>query len=177
MTNQLIDKIVFPRIICESKPVRFTSKQTYDIIQEYVRCHIDGKFAEITSDYNFCFTVQKRIILDKEKAYTVNVNAWLPRKRKAKYETRYRKHRLVQIFEMTSENDKYKEYPVIQGFQGKNVTDLQNKIDNYLKNLIEFINEPLVDCPECGGTGVTQKWQPKNISEKLSKSSKGLDKK
>ena len=48
----------------------------------------------------------------------------------------------------------YQGYPIIQGFRGKNHEDLKNNIDDYCRNLIEIINQPLVDCSYCKGYGV-----------------------
>jgi DNA-directed RNA polymerase subunit RPC12/RpoP len=49
---------------------------------------------------------------------------------------------------------KYQNYRIIEGFRGKTQEDLKNNIDSYCKKLIEFINEPVVDCPHCKGRGI-----------------------
>jgi DNA-directed RNA polymerase II subunit RPB1 len=38
-----------------------------------------------------------------------------------------------------------------------NSEELKETIDNYLKNLIEYINEPTKDCPNCNGSGIILK--------------------
>lgn len=76
------------------------------------------------------------------------------KRRKPKYETRYQKDRTVKILEMTPASSKYQGYTVIEGFEGKNKQDLQEKVDTYLEKLMEFINEPIEDCPNCHGRGV-----------------------
>ena len=75
-------------------------------------------------------------------------------KKKPKYETRYRKSREVEVFNMTSAKDKYNNYTIIKGFEGNSEEDLKNKIDTYLEELMAIINEPLHDCPHCKGMGV-----------------------
>jgi hypothetical protein len=155
--HQIIDRILFPSIVLTSKPCKLDSMQTYKIVRQYIKDNINPKYAEITSDYNFCFTVKKRLEFFEPEKYSVDVNnsIFSSGKRKPKIVERYRKARLTDtIFEMTHAGDKYKGYTIIQGFEGKDQTDLKQKIDFYLENLIEFINKPLVDCPACKGLGV-----------------------
>lgn len=152
--HQLLDKIIFPEIILPSKLCELTQQQSYNIVRQYVKENIDLKVAEITSDYDFCFTVKKKIKLSKDEEYQVDVNNsyFQKRKRKPKLETRYRKYNMIECFNMAP--NVYNNYKVIQGFKGKDQDDLKNNIDDYLKNLIEYINEPLEECPHCKGLGV-----------------------
>lgn len=151
----LIDKLQTHPVLLHLKPCQLTEQQTYEIIRNYIKNNIDLKYAKITSDYNFCFTVKKIITLAKKESYKVDVNNKLfGKKRKPKYETKYRTDRDVIIFEMTHEH--YKEYPQIQPFKGKNYKDLLHNIGEYLNKLIKEINEPLIDCPHCNGTGVVK---------------------
>lgn len=156
VSHQFIDKIVYPAIILPSRPCSLTSLETYKIIREHVKNNIDPKIAQITSDYDFCFTVQKKIEFAEPEKYTVDVNNGIfqKRKRKPKYETRFRTERLVVIFEMTHEEKGYQNYTPIKGFRGTDHTDLKEKIDFYLESLMEFINKPVKDCPKCKGCGV-----------------------
>lgn len=152
----LVDSIVFPEPLLQNRPCSLSSQNTYKIIREHVKLNINPKYAEITSDYDFCFEVKKKIPLAEIETYQVNVN-WLTKK-KPKYETRYRTHRLVKVFEMTHAGQNngrgYDKYTVIQGIKGDNATDLQEKLDKYLEDLMNIINEPLSDCPHCKGMGV-----------------------
>lgn len=152
----LIDEIIFPKPLLENRPCSLSSQDTYKIIREHVKLNINPNYAEITSDYDFCFKVEKKIPLHEIETYQVNVNLFT--KKKAKYETRYRKFRKVQVFEMTHAGQNngrgYDKYTVIQGIKGDNPEDLQNKLDRYLENLMNIINEPLHDCPHCAGMGV-----------------------
>ena len=154
--HQLIDSLIFPDILLQDKECKLSSNNTYKIIRQHIKKHIDPRYAEITSDYDFCFTVKKRIQLAEPIKYSVDVNNSLFQKRKRipKYETRYRSDRLVEIFEMTFSPRCYQGYTVINGFRGKNHTDLRQKIDNYLESLMEYINKPIVDCEYCCGKGV-----------------------
>jgi len=151
--HQLIDKIIFPDILLPARPCEFTSGQTYRIVRQYIKQHMNYEVAEITSDYNFCFTVKKKIALAVVEKYMVDVNLWHKR-RKPKHETRYRNSRLVEVFAMTFSPENYGGYEPIKGFRGDNQEDLKKKIDSYCKALVKTINEPLNDCPDCRGMGV-----------------------
>ena len=154
--HQIIDEIVFPDILLTMKPCSLTSEESYKIVRQHVKDNIDPKMAEITSNYDFCFTVKKKIPFSEPEKYTVDVNnnMFSKRKRKPKYETRFRIDRLVEIFEMTHAGTNYKGYTTIKGFVGQDHTDLKEKIDLYLESLMEFINKPIKDCPDCNGNGV-----------------------
>jgi hypothetical protein len=152
---QLIDKIIFPEIALPSKKCALSIKKSYQVIREYVKKNIDGRYAEVTSDYDFCFTVRRKIALSEPEKYTVDVNFDLfsKRKRKPKYETRYRKNRYVECFEMAPKP--YQRYTVLKhGFRGENQQDLDANIKRYCESLMEFINKPLVECKHCNGNGV-----------------------
>lgn len=151
--HQVIDTILFPSIVLPDRPCKLSSEDTYKIVREHIKTNINPKYAEITSDYDFCFTVKKKIDFKEPEKYTVDVNKFHKR-RKPKYEDRWRKSRYVECFEMTWEPKAYGGYTPIEGFIGENQTDLKNKVDKYLEELIEYINQPLKDCPSCEGRGV-----------------------
>lgn len=141
--HQIIDKILFPEPVLTSKPSKLSSLDTYKIIREHVKTNINGEFAEITSDYDFCFTVKKKIPttkIDNNKITT--------------HKIKQISKKLIEIFEMTHSVKKYNNYTVIKGFVGKNHEDLKKNIDIYLENLMEAINAPLIECSNCSGTGV-----------------------
>lgn len=54
---------------------------------------------------------------------------------------------------MTHQNEQYKGYPIIPEMCANNENELKEKVDKWLENLIEFINEPLCQCPQCKGLG------------------------
>ena len=151
--HQQIDKIVFPSLVLASRPCSLTPEQTYKIIREHILSNLNGAVAKITSDYDFCFTVKKRVKLVSPKKYTVDVNNGIfqKRKRKSKYQERTQTETLVEIFEMTPNG--YRGYSTVKGFVGNNQTELKNNIDSYLKELMDFINSPLVQCSHCNGEG------------------------
>jgi hypothetical protein len=156
--HSLVDQIVYPSIILPSLPCKLTSKQVYDIVRLYVKQHMNYDVAEITSDYEFCFTVQKKIPLSEVEEFTVNLNLFSGRK--PKYQKRFRRERKAVCFEMTYAPECYKGYTPISELVGDNEQDLKSKLDDYCRELITFINEPVRDCQHCKGLGVIN-WEVK----------------
>lgn len=153
---QLLDKIFFPDFMLCHRPCKLTSRQSYDIIRKFVKDNINSKYAEITSDYDFCFAVAKKVplhesYLEKYEIKKANGKSYKDKK----YREKLVKDRLIKrVFEMTPIDKPYSGYTPIDGFSGQSTEDLKNNIDNFLNNLITRINEPLIDCPHCEGLGV-----------------------
>jgi hypothetical protein len=154
--HQLLDKMIFPEVLLASRPCSFSSKQVYDITRQYVRDHIDGSKAKITSDYDFCFTVRKIVpLIEPETVSYQNIFARTKKERnKIHYKTK--KFNEVDIFEMTHDQSRYQNYTVIKPIFGENEEDLKNKMDEWLSTLIEIINKPLEMCSHCNGTGMVE---------------------
>jgi hypothetical protein len=154
--RQVIDTMIFPDLLLPTRPCKMTSKQTFDIIRAHVKDNIDSRYAMITSDYDFCFTVKKKVVLEDPVSYQVDINnnMFSGRKKTPKYVTRNTTTRDYTIFEMTSKESAYKGYTIIAGFAGDNNEDLRQKIDAYLKDLMDFINDPVRECPQCKGAGI-----------------------
>lgn len=133
----LIDELVTPDLLKESLPCRLPSEESYKIIRSHIKDNIDPKVAIISSDYEFCLTVKKRIPAAKETIDKRNV-------------------REVQVFETSPlRNGKpYNNYTATKPFEGKNAKDLEENIEKYLKELMVEINRPYVDCETCKGMGV-----------------------
>lgn len=149
--HNLIDRIQTHPILLQNKPCYLSKKDSYEIIREHVKSNINPKYAKITSDYDFCFTVEKKIDLHKTYEYMVDVNLFHKR-RKPKYEKRYQSTRSIKVFEIAPKP--YQDYPVVEEFKGKDYDDLKKNIEGYLNNLMEIINEPVVECAHCKGRGV-----------------------
>jgi hypothetical protein len=147
----LLDRITTHPVLLQTKPCYLTNEESYKIIRNHVKVNINPKYAKITSDYDFCFTVEKVIELHKTYEYTVNVNANYSR-RKPKYEKRYNITRTVRVYQVAPKT--YDGYPIVEPFSGKDYDDLKKNIDEFLHNLMEMINEPVVECEHCKGRGV-----------------------
>jgi hypothetical protein len=158
VAHQLLDRIMTPSILLHETPCSLSSEQVYNILRQYIKENIDIRYAKITSDYAFCMTIEKNIML--AKPYTVeqevtksNGHSYRPKKINKKFIN----NRQVKVFEMTYSPENYKGYTPIQAVFGENEADLADKMEILCHETIEMINEPLVDCQHCGGTGVCKK--------------------
>lgn len=144
----LLDELNTPEILLPTKPCSLSPLETYRIIREHVKTNINPKVAFVSSDYDFCFTVKKKIgVIDPIKMTTLGEMG----KKKPKYF--YRSHREETVFQMAPKE--YQNYTVIKwGFQGKNQEDLETKMQAWLDGLMEVINEPITECECCKGRGV-----------------------
>jgi hypothetical protein len=152
IVHQELDKIIFPSILIHETPCKLSSEDTYKIVREHIKQHINLKVARITSDYDFCFEVAKIIPLANPHNWTYNDNAGT--RRLKRMVTKLVSTKEIKCFEMTNDNNNYKGYTPIEGFEGKNEVDLKLQIDNYLGELMAYINEPLKECSHCNGNGV-----------------------
>lgn len=146
-STYLIDQITTPTILLSTKPCFIGGRELYDIIRSYVKQNIDGKYARITSDYNFSFDVQKSIRFAEPISYRIDQGT----KRKSNYVTKYETHKQVSIFRMGDGTSNYPPFPAT--ILGNNQDDLKEKVNIFLKELINVINEPLIECSCCKGTG------------------------
>jgi len=148
--HQVLASLVYPEILNYEMPCYLSSKDSYEIIRAHVKRNIDAKYAKITSDYDFCFTVEKVIPLAKPFNSTFTIK----KGRRNISEVRLQTTKQVKIFEMTHDESKYKGYTVLEGFSADNEAKLQEKIDTYLEQLMQAINAPCRECPTCEGVGV-----------------------
>ena len=63
----------------------------------------------------------------------------------------------IEIFEMTHTGKNYSGYTPIQPITANSQQELKDKIDNYLEELMAYINEPLIECEHCRGLGYVNK--------------------
>ncbi len=154
LTYGLIDQLTLDPVLLQERPCKLDARQSYTIIRNHVKTHINPTWAAVTSDYDFCFTVEKRIPLAAAIPFQreTRVSA-----RKTKMVTDYRHHRTVKVYE-TAPPDQYGKpyngYTLTEPFVGTSYEDLQAKIKTFLDALMAKINEPIKDCPHCGGKGV-----------------------
>lgn len=146
-----IEKMLFSDLLIHNRPCYLSSDQTYRLVRSWIKNNIDTKVAVIISDYDFCFNVKKKIAI---KPYTTNCEIKKENGKsynKPKFKNQTITHKDVDIFEMAPKP--YNNYTVIQGFKGKNLEDLSQTIKDYLKELMLVINEEVMECEHCNGTG------------------------
>lgn len=148
----LVDFLV-PEFLKHERPCSISSDQIYQIIRAYIKDNIDPANATITSDYDFCFTVKKRI---KIKPY---IHKWEEKQwngkgyRKPRFRSREVSYKEMEIFEMTPASKKYGAYAVISGIDASNLQEMADRLKAYLDDLMEYINMPVQECPNCNGCG------------------------
>ena len=135
-------ELLTPSFLVHNCPCYLSSEQMFKIVRHYVKENINPRVAEITSDYDFCFTVKK--VLMKEPSVVL-------KQKKPQRE-------LFEIFEMTwsgygGKKMGYSGYTPIAELKADSLEDMKNKLEDYLKNLIEKINEEVEQCKCCKGTG------------------------
>lgn len=152
----ILTQVLTPPVLLYTQPCKLSRKESYDIVRKYIKENINNKVSEITSDYDFCFTVKKKILLAQPYSFQHDVNSSIfgKRKKKPKYETKYVDKKSLTVFEMCHE--KYQSYTPIECFEGDNLDDLKSNIDSYLEELISVINKPLCECDKCNGSGVIE---------------------
>lgn len=152
VTYSELQKITKGPLYVHNTPCEIKAKQLYMIIQSYVKENIDPKYATVTSDYRFCFTVKKRL------QHELEVTRYQKKKANGGYyaKPRYVEHRKSEdsyaVFEMTA--DGYRDYPQLKGMAGENLNDLVDRVGYYLNDLMKTINKPIVRCEHCKGSGV-----------------------
>lgn len=156
ITHQDIDRIMFPPILLPNTKCKLSSERSYQIIREHVRSNIDPRYARITSDYDFCFSVAKIVPLNvpihkRSEIKSANGRSYAKKRYK---EWTVASREIKDIYSIGHSGHPYAGYPAINGFYGETHIDLKNNIDKYLDDLMARINEPLVDCPKCNGIGV-----------------------
>lgn len=154
---RLLDKIAFPKIYYQTNcPVRLPSKVFYRMLRYYIKQNINNDVAYISSDYDFCFTVKKRIRrlepkIEQEEVKKANGRSYS----KPKYVTKtYQYAGDYTIFEMTNAEDRYKGYSILPDIEAEDLEKLQEKVNNIMKNLINEINREVTLCPCCQGSGI-----------------------
>jgi hypothetical protein len=153
-----LEKILTPEFLLHERPCEISSQNLYKIIRTHVIQNLDRSKCNITSDYDFCFTV-KRIVqvkpyVVKKEQYKAGFKSYNPPK--FKNETITVKE--VDCFEMTHDQADgngrgYKGYTIIPALKANNLKQLSEYLKQYLDDLITNLNTPVVECEHCNGTG------------------------
>lgn len=148
-----LDRILTPEFALHERPCAISSYDTYRIIRTFIQDNIDSSVAKITSDYDFCFNVKKKIAVKPYVVKTEITKSDGKSYARPRFNTRKVEYKEQECFEMTHERKGYRNYTVIEGFSGENLEGLVHKVKVYLKELIDFINTPVEECDCCKGTG------------------------
>ncbi len=148
-----LSRMLTPDLLLHNQPCSLSSELTYKIVRNYVKDNILSKQAVVTSDYDFCFTVKKKIaikpFIQKTEQKKANGSSYV----KPRISQRSIEHKEEQAFAMTHSGSNYKGYTAISGFKGDSLEDLVNNVKTFLDELVDHLNMPLEECSCCAGTG------------------------
>jgi hypothetical protein len=160
-----LEELLTPDLVLHNRPCYIGQDNTYSIVRNYIKEHINPKYARITSDYDFCFTVKKLIhikpLVNKTEIKKSNGRSYA----KPQFKTQTVSTKEVEIFEMCP-SKKYNSYTPIEGFKGDSLADLVENMKLYLDYLMEVINSPVHECTQCNGLGCTYD-KVENINERM----------
>jgi hypothetical protein len=156
----LLTQIEYPEVAYQDRPCKVTHSQMFSIIRNYVKQNIDISCAKIKYDYDFHFEVSKNIALADPYSVMVDVNnRTLNKRRKPKWVNKMISDKQVTVLNLkrdlndTSYGDDCCVAPEIIG---ENYTDLSQKVDKYLEELMKTINIKYCECPNCKGWGIVE---------------------
>lgn len=156
-----IERMLTPDFLLHTRPCSLTSQQVYKIIRAHVLNNIDGKVARVTSNYDFCFTVEKVIetkpYSTKKEQLTRSGRSYKP----PRFVTGTKSTKQQKIFEMTWKgykgNSGYDGYTCIEPWEADSLQELYDNMQKYLSDLMEEINKPVIECQHCNGLGFVTK--------------------
>lgn len=155
--TDLITQIEYPEVAYQDKPCRIDSVHMLRIIRQYVKEHIDTSVASIASDYDFHFKVVKKIALSNPYSIKVDTNnSIMNKRRKPRWVDKMISTKEVTIIEFQDKPSRDYDSMVAPSIVGKNYKDLQDKIENYLSDLMTQINKKYCECPHCKGWGIVE---------------------
>ena len=156
-----IERMLTPEFLLHTRPCSLTSEQAYKIVRAHILNNIDGKVARATSNYDFCFAVEKII---ETKPYTVKTEKFTSSLRSYKpprFTTATKTTKQQKIFEMTwkgaHHGGGYTGYTCIEPWEANSLKELYEYMQQYLKDLMLEINKPVVECQHCNGLGCITK--------------------
>ncbi len=149
--HQIIDKLYFQPPQLSMQPCHLTSQQMLAIIKHHIKENIQPKYARITYDYEAHFVVAKFIQLASPYSKVFDRPGRTSRCKRIK-ETKMVSQKEFEILNLkpNSNNPDEKAPEMVANSH----QELKEKVDNYLKDLMEMINSPLEECPHCQGRGV-----------------------
>lgn len=173
VTYSDLEQMLTPEFLLHERPCKLTSKQMYSIVRSWVKANINPKCAEITSDYDFCFTVKRKLYHP-----TVTIRTEIKKQNGRSYATpkftsRTKMYESIEIFQMTWAGYRgaggYEGYTCIPPLEGSSLKDISERLKYYLETLMEEINKEADQCQCCKGYGYTVKSISSNFEKEWSK--------
>jgi hypothetical protein len=154
----LIAEIEIHPAVLQEYPQSLTSDQMFDVIRSYVKSNINAQVAKISSDYDFHFQVERKIMLAEPYSYNVDTNAMNKRKKPnwVKKWVESKQETILNIKRKASDSFYGTNCVLAPAIAGANAVDLENKVNDYLEKLMKEINKQYNECPHCKGWGVME---------------------
>lgn len=146
-----IERILTPEFLLHERPCQLSPGQVYSIVRNWIKLNINPKAAFISSDYDFCFTVKRRIAI---KPLTIKTEIKKQNGRSyasPKFNTKTQLHKEEVLFEMAPKG--YQSYPVIEQWHASSLKEMAAQLKSYLDALMEEINTEAEECSHCKGLG------------------------
>ena len=156
-----IERMLTPDFLLHTRPCSLTSEQVYKIVRAHILNNIDGKVARVTSNYDFCFAVEKIIETKPYEVKTEKLTSGMRSYKPPRFTTATKTTKQQKIFEMTWKgykgNSGYDGYTCIEPWEANSLRELYEYMQQYLKDLMLEINKPVVECQHCNGLGCITK--------------------
>lgn len=152
ITNSELDKILLPNVMLHTRPCMMSSENLFMILRQHVKDNIDTAIARIQSDYDSHFTVEKLVKLfePEQLSYTNPFARTKKERNKIHYRTKeFKSYTVLDI--KPSPRDQYGH--VLNPIYANNYDELNMKIQQWLNDIMDQINEPVELCPHCNGVG------------------------
>lgn len=146
-----IERILTPEFLLHERPCQLAPAQLYSIIRNWIKVNINPKAAYISSDYDFCFTVKRRVAVNplvvKTEIKKQNGRSYAS----PKFSTKTVQFKEEVLFEMAP--SVYNKYPVLEHWHASNLKEMAEQLKHYLETLMTEINTEAEECPHCRGLG------------------------
>lgn len=168
-----LEQMLTPEFMLHSRPCKLSSATMYKIVRAWVKENINPKAATISSDYEFCFSVNRKVktkpVVRKTEIKKANGRSYAT----PRFNTSTATFKEVQIFEMTyagagNGNSGYNKYTIIPELRADNIQDLVDRLKFYLEKLMEEINKEVEECSCCEGYGYIVKPISSNFEKEWS---------
>lgn len=146
-----IERILTPEFLLHERPCQLAPVQLYSIIRNWIKMNVNPKAAYISSDYDFCFTVKRRVAI---KPLTVKTEVKKQNGRSyasPKFNTKTIQFKEETLFEMAP--SAYQKYTVLEQWYASNLKEMAEQLKHYLETLMDEINTEAEECPHCKGLG------------------------
>lgn len=148
-----IDLILTPKFALHMKECALTHQDSYNIVRSFILDNIDNQYARVSSNYDFCLSVNK-IIKVKPIVADMDMYKDIPTSKRPKFTSKKHSESSYEVYSVAPKA--YQSYSVIKPFTGNNLEDLVKNIKLFLNELITEINTPHYACECCGGVGYTK---------------------